>query len=526
MSEKRENWGSKLGMILAMAGNAVGLGNFWRYPYQAAKNGGGTFMIPYFGALILMGLPVMLVEWNLGRYGGRYGHGSLGPMVYLQAREGVSPKTAAVLGGICGAFALAVTVLVNSYYNHIIGWTLGYAWLSITGAYMDQSISTGQFFVNYIQSPGLVFFFWIIALGILWLAASGGVAKGIEVMAKFMMPTIYVVGTILIIRTLTLGTPVNPDWSPLKGLDFVWTPRWEDLNWNAALAAAGQIFFTLSIGMGIMCNYASYLKPEDDIVLSGFCTVSLNEMAEVIMGGTIAIPIAYTYMGIDGMQAGVGLSFISLPNIFRVMGGGQIFGAFWFILLAFAGITSAVAMYQYLVALLEESLGMAKKKASTVVFFLYILVGLPVCLEPILTKTDALAYFTEIDNWVGSYLLVVLGGIEVIVCNWINGKNTLEQINSGSYWKIPSWYYKIFMQVLCPVYIIIIVVMSTLDYFKAGYFKAVPSFVANSPQLVPWVNGARLVMLAVFVFGFLQAYKTIKRHYGVELESGQVSIRK
>ncbi len=526
MTEKRETWGSKLGLILAMAGNAVGLGNFWRYPYQAAKNGGGAFMIPYFGALILMGIPLMFVEWSLGRYGGKYGHGSLGPMVYLQAREGVKPRTAAILGGLAGAIALGVTVLVNSYYNHIIGWTLGYAYLSLTGGYMDKAKSTGEFFVNYVQSPGLVFTFWIVALGILYLAVSGGIQRGIETLAKFMMPTIYVVGAILIVRTLTLGSPVNPDWSPIAGLNFIWSPRWDALNWGAALAAAGQIFFTLSLGMGIICNYASYLKPDDDIVLSGIATVGLNELAEVILGGTIAIPIAYTYLGEAGMQASIGLSFISLPNIFREMAGGQIFGALWFLLLAFAGITSAVAMYNYIVSLLEESFGMTKKKASLSVFFLYILVGLPVALEPILTKTADLMYFTEVDNWVGTYLLVALGGLEAIVVGWLMGSKGLTEINKGSYWKVPGWFYKLFIQFLTPVSIIILLIMSTRDYLKAGYFKWVPTFVEKTPQLVPWVQAGRLVVITVLVLGFIQAYKTLKDKYGVELETNEVSIRK
>ncbi len=526
MTEKRENWGSKLGLILAMAGNAVGLGNFWRYPYQAAKNGGGAFMIPYFGALILMGIPLMFVEWNLGRFGGKYGHGSLGPMVYLQAREGVSPKAAAIIGGLAGAIALGVTVLVNSYYNHIIGWTIGYAYLSLTGGYMDAAKSTGEVFVNYIQSPGLVFTFWLIALVILGLAVSGGIQRGIETMAKFMMPTIYVFGVILIIRTLTLGSPVNPDWSPIAGLNYIWSPRWDALNWTAALAAAGQIFFTLSLGMGIICNYASYLKPDDDIVLSGLATVALNELAEVVLGGTIAIPIAYTFLGEAGLGAGVGFSFISLPNIFRAMAGGPIFGAFWFLLLAFAGITSAVAMYNYVVSLLEESFGFSKKKASLAVFLLYILVGLPVCLEPILTKTADLAYLTEVDNWVGVYLLVVLGAIEVIVAGWLMGNKAKDEMNNGSYWKVPDWFFKLFIQFLTPVSIIVLLVMSTRDYLKAGYFKMVPDFVAGTPVLVPWVQAGRFVVLAVLVIGFFQAYKTIKDKYQVELESGQVSIRK
>jgi SNF family Na+-dependent transporter len=391
---------------------------------------------------------------------------------------------------------------------------------------MDTSVATGDFFVNYIQSPAKVFTFWIIALGILFFAVSGGIQKGIEVLAKFMMPTIYVFGIILIIRTLTLGSPVNPDWSPIAGLNYIWSPRWDQLSWTAALAAAGQIFFTLSLGMGIICNYASYLKPDDDIVLSGMTTVALNEVAEVILGGTIAIPIAYTFLGEAGLGQSIGLSFISLPNIFRTIAGGQIMGALWFLLLAVAGITSAVAMYNYIVALLEESFGMTKKKASLLVFFLYIIVGLPVALEPILTKTADLAYFTEVDNWVGSYLLVVLGLLEAAVAGWLMKGGALEEMNNGSYWKVPSWFFKVFIQFLTPVSIIFLLVMSTKTYLEQGYFKIVPSFVANAPQLVAWVQGARVVVISVLVLGFIQAYKTIKDKYGVELTTNKVSIRK
>ena len=526
MTEKRENWGSKLGMILAMAGNAVGLGNFWRYPYQAAKNGGGAFMIPYFGALLLLGVPLMLVEWNLGRQGGKYGHGTLGPMVYLQAREGMKPKGAAILASFAGMIAFGVTILVNAYYNHIIGWTLGYAYMSATGSYMDKSISTGDFFVSYIQSPGKLVIFWIIALGFLGFAVMRGIQKGIEAWAKFMMPTIYIFGIILIIRTLTLGAPVNPDWTPIAGLNFIWAPRWDALSWTAALAAAGQIFFTLSIGMGIIPNYASYLKPDDDIVLSGIATVSLNELAEVILGGTIAIPICYTFLGAEGLKSGVGLSFIALPNIFREMGGGQLFGTFWFLLLFFAGFTSAIAMYQYLVALLEEELGVAKQKASILVFALYIIVGLPVALEPMLTKTADLAYFSELDNWVGSYLLVILGLLEAIACGWLMKGKAYEEMNRGAFWKVPSWFFKLFIQFLTPVCIIILLIFSTKDYISQGYFKLVPEMYAKTPVLVPWAVGARIVIIGVLALGFYQSYKSIKRKYSVELTSGQVSIRK
>lgn len=525
MSNSRENWGSKIGLILAMAGNAIGLGNFWRFPYQAASNGGGAFMIPYFIAIIVLGIPVMLLEWNLGRYGGKYGHGTLGPMVYLQAREGTKPRNAAIMGAIAGSFAFAVTLLVNSYYNHIIGWSLGYGFLSLTGGYSDMGVSTGEVFSNYIQNPSMVFTFWIVALLGLAFAVMRGVQKGIETWAKLMMPVLYTFGIVLAIRSLTMGSPVNPDWSSMKGLNFIWNPDFSTFTWKSVVAAAGQVFFTLSVGMGIISNYASYLKPDDDIIVSSLATVSLNEFAEVILGGTAVIPIAYAFMGPDGMGQGVGLAFIALPNVFRTMGGGQFVGALWFFLLFFAGFTSAIAMYNYLVALLEEDIGVPRTKGAWYIFIAYIILGLPVGLEGIMTKTADLAYLTEIDNWIGSYLLIVLAAVEVIACAWLMGDKALVEMNKGGIWKVPKWFFKLFHQTLTPITTFVILIFSTLDYIKAGYFRAVPSFVENTPVLVPWVNGARAVIIVVLVVGFTQSYRSIKSKYGKELSENKVSIR-
>ena len=225
MDESRGNWGSKVGLILAMAGNAVGLGNFWRFPYVAASNGGGAFMIPYFFALIVIGMPLMMVEWSIGRYGGKYGHGTMGPIMYLQAKQAMTPKKAIIVGSLSGMIAFGVTILVNSYYNQLIGWSLGYGFNSLTGGYMDSSISTGEFFACYIQNPSNLIF-WIISLLVLAFA----VMKGIESWAKIMMPVLYVFGIILCIRSLTLGAPVNPDWSSLKGLNFIWNPDFSKLS--------------------------------------------------------------------------------------------------------------------------------------------------------------------------------------------------------------------------------------------------------------------------------------------------------
>lgn len=509
MGVKREHWGSRIGLILAMAGNAIGLGNFWRFPYQAAKNGGGAFMIPYFVAFLFMGIPLLIIEWAQGRYGGRYGHGTIGPMVYLQTREKTGTKFARFYGALAGALALSVVILLNSYYNHVIGWTLGYAWETINGNYMSKEIDTGRHFVSYVQDPVRVMVFWLITLAILWIITSRGIQKGLEQLAKVAMPAIYIFAVILLIRALTLGSPVNPEWTPIKGLDYMWSPRWNELNWSATLAAAGQIFFTLSLGMGIIQNYASYLRDDDDIVTSAVATASLNEFAEVILAGTIVIPIAFTFLGTEGLKSGVGLSFIALPNVFREMVGGRLFGTLWFLLLFFAGITSSIAMFNYLTAFLEDEFGIERKKGARFVFGLYVITGLPVGLEPILTKTAEFAYLTELDNWVGTYFLVLLGLIEIIAAVWFFGSKGLEEINKGSYWKVPRWFYNVVMRGITPLFIAVLLMFSTIDFVKAGYFKLIPSFVADKPALVPWVLGARIILGLVFALSYILTYRSL-----------------
>ena len=517
MSENRENWGSKIGLILAMAGNAVGLGNFWRFPYVAASNGGGAFMIPYFFALIVRGLPLMMVEWSIGRYGGKYGHGTVGPIIYLQAKQAMKPKKAIIVGALAGSIALGVTLLVNSYYNHIIGWSLGYAFNSLTGGYSDLSIPTGEFFTSYVTNPANLIF-WVISLAILAFAVMKGIEKGIESWAKIMMPLLYLFGIILGIRALTLGAPVNPEWSAMAGLNFIWNPDFSQLNWSSAIAAAGQIFFTLSLGMGIIVNYASYLKPEEDVITASVATVSLNEFAEVILGGTAVIPIAYAFLGPEGITQSIGLAYIALPNVFRTMAGGGIFGAIWFLLLFFAGITSAIAMYNYIVALLQEDMGIDRKKGAWIVFIGYIIVGTPIALESIMTGTSNLMYFTEIDNWVGNYLLIVLGLIEIVVVGWCVKDDALVEMNKGGLWKVPKWYFRLFHQFLTPVTIIAFLVFFTRDYALAGNFNLIPAYVAGT-GFEMWVNLARIVLIAVLSIGFIQSYKAIKTKYANEIKN-------
>ena len=364
--------------------------------------------------------------------------------------------------------------------------------------------------------------FWVISLALLGWAVMKGVSEGIEAWAKVMMPTIYVFGIILVIRALTLGAPVNPDWSSMNGLNYVWNPDLSKLNSASIVTATGQIFFTLSLGMGIICNYASYLQSDEDIVAASIATVSLNEFAEVILAGTSVIPISYAFLGPEGIKGSIGLAFMALPNVFTTMAGGRIFGAVWFFLLFFAGFTSAIAMYNYLVALLEEDLNVPRKKGTIIIFIAYLIVGTPIALESILTNTANLFYFTEVDNWIGNYLLIVLGLIEIIVVAWLVRDPALEEMNKGGLWKVPRWFFKVFHQFLTPVSIIVFLALFTKDYAIAGNFKIIPSYMAGSEEFVVWVNLARAVVVCILILGFIQTYKSIKSKYKTEIENNKV----
>ncbi len=514
----RGEWGSKLGLILAMAGNAVGLGNFWRFPRMAAQYGGGAFMIPYFLALIIVGLPIMITEWHLGRFGGQHGHGTIGPMIYLQAKERVKPRTALVLGSICGGLAFAIPVLINSYYNHIVGWSLNYAFQSLIGR-MGPDVDKTAAYVDAISSPLPAILFWIIVMVLLAIAASKGIKKGIEAWSKVMMPTLYVFGILLAIFALcTPARPDTPNLTALAGLEFLWKPDFSKINWEVVLAACGQIFFTLSLGMGLIANYASFLKKDDDIVVSSIATVSLNEFAEVVLASTAVVPLAFVFMGkdlIDPSMGSIGFSFMAMPNAFNSLPGvlSNIVGACWFFLLFFAGFTSALALFNYLVTFIEEGTKFSRGAASWTAFLVLIVLGLPVVIEPILNAGSQI-YFDTVDSWVGSYLVLILGLIELIVVGWmVKPKKTLEGINSGAKAKMPLWIVTCFIKVITPVILLVVIVNATISKVQTGYF----SLTGGENGHILWTNVGRGMIIAVFLFGLIVSVKLLRREYSKDL---------
>lgn len=456
----REAWATRMGLILAMAGNAVGLGNFLRFPSQAAQNGGGAFMIPYFVALLLLGIPLMWVEWAIGRHGGsHHGHGSTPGM--FQALAG--RKWARYLG-VIGLFNPLVVLV---YYTYIESWTLAYSLFSATGKYFGitsrqdmggflnsfQGATAGPHFPDGIATA---YIFMLITLALNVFILFRGIAGGIEKLAKIAMPLLFLFGVALAVRVLTLGTPdpARPDWNITAGLGFLWNPDLSQLgNSSVWLAAAGQIFFTLSLGMGSIQCYASYLKKKDDLALTGLTTAATNEFAEVVLGGMIAIPVAVAFFGpietASIARAGAfDLGFLSMPIIFQKIHLGQLFGCLWFGLLFFAGITSSVAMGQPIMAFLQEEFGWTRTRAAAV------LAGTVfVLIQPVVFYQSFLG---EMDFWAGSFGLAVFGLIEVILLAWVFGMDRAwEEITRGADIRVPRLFYYI-IKYVTPIYLLLV----------------------------------------------------------------------
>jgi NSS family neurotransmitter:Na+ symporter len=512
----REQWASRLGLILAVAGNAIGLGNFLRFPVKAAANGGGAFLIPYFLALVFLGVPLMWTEWTIGRYGGIHGHGTTPGMFSLLWKKPVSKYL--------GALGIAIPFGIIIYYQVIESWCLGFAWYSGTGKYWGattyekmgsflrgfQGVEKNEYFSSY--WPLLIVV--VLNLFFIWFFLSKGISKGIEVLAKFGMPVLFVLAIILVIRVLTIGTPdpSHPGWNAAAGMGYIWNPDFSRLGSSSVwLVAAGQIFFTLSIGQGVIATYASYLREKDDVTLNGFTTSVTNEFAEIILGGTIAIPAAVAFFGLSQTQriaqgGAFDLGFQSMPVIFQRLPLGQIFGSMWFILLFIAGITSAVALSQPAIAFFEDELKWSRRKSANIVCSL--LLGGALLVVFFLKY----GFLDELDFWAGTLGLVVFAFLEVIIFSWIFGvKKGWEAMHRGADLKVPR-VFKFVLKYVTPVYLLVLLVMWTIqDAIGKFLMKAKEGEAAIDPASYPYRWGARTLLAFIIVAMIILVYLAWKK---------------
>lgn len=471
----REQWASRLGVILAVAGSAVGLGNFLRFPGQAAANGGGAFMIPYIVALLFLGIPICWAEWTMGRFAGRYGFNSAPAIFGLLGRKSI--------WRYLGVLGLIIPVIIYMYYVLIESWCLSYAWSYLRGAvnlgsdpskYADAS---GKFFDNQTGAieDGLMLkgelhqsvIFWLITFTLNFILIYRGISKGIETFCKFAMPVMSICAVVVLVRVLTLGTPNPeiPDQNVMSGLGFMWNPKADDPTqpwWKALansevwLAAAGQIFFSLSVGFGIIINYSSYLKRKDDIVLSGLTAASTNEFFEVVLGGLITIPAAFIFLGAavsDSMGSSFALGFNTLPVVFKYMPAGNLFGFLWFFMLFLAAITSSLSMLQPVIAFLEEGLNVGRRASVAVLGLITVLGSFFV-----IYFSKNLVALDTMDFWVGTALIFVLATVEVILFGWVFGaKKGYDAANEGAEMRMPR-VFPFIIKYVSPLYLLTVFV--------------------------------------------------------------------
>ncbi len=465
----KEQWGTRLGVILAVAGSAVGLGNFLRFPGQAAQNGGGAFMIPYFCALIFLGIPIGWAEWTMARYAGRKGLHSA-PAVLGIIGKGSIARYLGVIG-------VLIPLTVSFYYTYVEAWCLGYTWKFLNGGIgidMAQPIANqiatsrdfhDQFVGNH--ANGIVYggsyetlIFWIITFAINIYLVYRGISKGIERFCSWAMPAMAVCALIVLARVLTLGTPdpAKPDQNVINGLGYMWNPDFRALgNAQTWLAAAGQIFFSLSVGFGVILNYASYLRKNDDLVLSGLTASATNELFEVGFGGLITLTASFVFLGLAGTAEAVGtgtfgLGFTTLPVVFAHMGGiGNYVGAIWFFMLFLAAITSSISMYQPALAFVQEALGVTRRAATS---FMVLVCMVGSFLVMYFSKNGA--FQATLDDWVGTFLIFILAAVQIICFSWVFGlKRGWQEMHRGARLRIPVMF-KLVMLLIAPAYLLIV----------------------------------------------------------------------
>lgn len=499
MPHKRDLWVSRWGIILAMAGNAVGLGNFLRFPVQAAQNGGGAFMIPYFVCLLLLGIPLMWMEWTMGRYGGHHGHGTTPGMFSLLWKHPAAKYL--------GVFGLLLPTIVGIYYLYIESWTLAYAFFTATGEYYGiTSMPEMKSFLHSFRGIGdstvafspQAYAFMVVTLLINLGVLYGGIAKGIERLAMVGMPLLFFFAIVLAVRVFTLGTPdpAQPDHSVVNGMGFIWNPDLSQLRSGKIwLAAAGQVFFTLSVGFGIMACYASYMRRRDDIVVTGLATAMTNEFAEVVLGASIAIPIACAFFGTAATQAiaqggSFDLGFMAMPLVVQHLVGGRLLGTLWFLLLFIAGVTSSVALLQGAISFLEDELRWSRRKAVTCLgLFVFAAVHIPL----LGLKAGAL---DEMDFWAGTVGIALFAFLEAVLLMWVFGpRRAWEELHEGSEVRLP----RIFLYIGAGITPVLLFAVFAAWAWQSGW--DVITMKSASPAEVPWRWAARGLMLATAALG-------------------------
>ena len=457
MTDSRESWSARSGFIIAAIGSAVGLGNIWRFPYVAYENGGGAFLIPYLIAIFAAGLPLLFLDYAVG-----HKYRKAPPTAYKKLMNSEA----------LGWWQVMVTLLIGIYYASVLSWAGSYMFYSIGQQWGTDTEKF--FFTSYLQNgEGLAFGFvptLFIGLVIVWTVVMfilyGGVKKGVELSNKIFIPLLLILFSILVVQALRLPGAVD-------GLNAFFTPNWEAMtNYKVWLAAFGHIFFSLSVGFGIMLTYSSYLKRKTNLTGSGLVVALANSSFEILAG--IGIFAALGFMAYsagssvdDVVSGGLGLAFIAFPKIISSLGaGGDLFGFLFFASLTVAGVTSMVSILQVPIAAFQDKLGWSRKRAVTII------AGGSAIVSTILFSTHSAITFVDIIDYFANNIGIVGGGLlSIILVTWFRRpllKELQQHVNQYSSIKL-GWGWNFLLTIVTPLSLLVALGLTLKSIFAEGY---------------------------------------------------------
>lgn len=437
---EKEKFKSSFGLFAAAVGSAVGLGNIWRFPYITGKYGGAAFLIIYLICVAVIGIPVMLAEFIIGREGKKSAIGSF---------KEIAPESKWYLSGVLGVLA---GFLILSFYSVIAGWTLEYLMKAITNQFAGKDVAAiSNMFNEFTSDPIRPIIWQIIILAFTAYIVGNGIEKGIEKYSSILIPGLILIIIILDLRAITLP-------GSMEGLSFLFKPDFSKVNSKVILAALGHSFFSLSLGAGTMITYGSYIKEKENLGRSTV-SIALADTLIAILAGIAIFPIVFAFD--IAPDSGPGLVFITLPNVFPKLPGGYFFAILFFLLLALAAITSTISMLEPVVAYIIDKFNVKRKKATLISISLVLIIGIlaslsnsPMFSIPIFGRTflDLLDYFTA------NYLMTIGSLISILFVGWKLDRNTVEkQLTNNGLVKVGYLnIYNFVAKFITPILIIIV----------------------------------------------------------------------
>lgn len=456
--KKKSSFTGQLGFVFAAAGSAVGVGNLWRFPFLAAKDGGGVFLLIYLVLIFTVGFVLLTTDIAIGRRTGKSA---------IYAYESMNRKWK-----FLGVITFFVPVLIMTYYAVIGGWILKYILLFVTGNV--ETAAQDNCFTSFITEPGSVWYGLIFML-ITSFIVYNGVEKGIERVSKTMMPILLVIVVGIAIYSLTLKSTADDGSirTGMQGLKVYLTPDWSGMTVSRflqiALDAMSQLFFSLSVSMGIMITYGSYVKPEVDLGKS-VSMIEVMDTGVALLAGVMIIPAVYVFFGVDGMAAGPGLMFISLPKVFYRMGvAGRIIGLLFFVLAAFAALTSCISVLESITANCMEIFHTERKKTTGVLSIIYLVataviaLGYSVFYVEVMLPNGSTGQLLDIMDYISnSFMMPFIALLSAIFIGWVMKPNWIvEEMERGGKHFGRKKLYIVMIKYLMPIIMLVLFLQST-----------------------------------------------------------------